>query len=256
MLRESPLFRFVAPFARRGAASLLVLAVAFTLGACGDDDPTDEDDDDFDDVIGTWVLQDAEGDAYIHITASTLSVYSENVDDACFLTITYDIQGVDGDEFTLSAQGDPNATFTATIERDGADLEVDGTPFEASDVDVDDLEICTLGVTCASLTALPLPADVDGNLETTDEQNPDGTFFDLHAFDVDSDATVTIAMTSSAFDTYLVLFDENGVYITENDDFGGSTNSRISRALAEGCYIVMATSFDAAETGAYTVTVD
>lgn len=84
----------------------------------------------------------------------------------------------------------------------------------------------------------------------------DGTFIDLFELTVTAQRTVTINMTSSAFDTYLILWDRVGNWLTENDDISESnTNSRIVRSLAPGRYVIAANAYSEGESGAYTLTV-
>ena len=62
-------------------------------------------------------------------------------------------------------------------------------------------------------------------------------------------------MASEDLDAVLTLFDgETGEFMAENDDFDGF-DARITRTLAAGCYMVMATSFDFGEMGAYNLTI-
>lgn len=49
--------------------------------------------------------------------------------------------------------------------------------------------------------------------------------------------------TDPEFDTYLYLYDENQVLITENDDFGGSRQSQITEDLCPGRYYIRVTGY-------------
>lgn len=65
-----------------------------------------------------------------------------------------------------------------------------------------------------------------------------------------------VSSSSSAYDPYLVLL-QNGMQVEANDDGGGYPNSRISRFLAPGSYIVRVSSFRRGPVGpaSYTLTV-
>ena len=95
-----------------------------------------------------------------------------------------------------------------------------------------------------------------GNLATADAKMDNGAFFDAWVFDVGQDSEVILAMTSSAFDTYLALASGAPGSVTEivemNDDLVG-TNSGISVAVAAGTYTAMATSYAGGATGDYSI---
>jgi hypothetical protein len=83
----------------------------------------------------------------------------------------------------------------------------------------------------------------------------DGSYYDLFQFPGFADQMVTIDMTSSAFDTYLGLFDPALAVVAEDDDGGGGTNSRIVFTLnATGTWTIFANSFEASQFGPYTLT--
>ena len=69
---------------------------------------------------------------------------------------------------------------------------------------------------------------------------------------------VSISMGSNRFDTYLVLFDQNGDMIASNDDDpnGFNTNSNLTLPLDPGVYSVVATSLFSLEIGSYFLDVE
>jgi hypothetical protein len=83
-----------------------------------------------------------------------------------------------------------------------------------------------------------------------------GSFVDTFEFDGAPGRRVMIDLTSTAFDTYLVLTAPSGA-VTENDDFDTLGHSRIETELTEtGTYRVQVTSYAQGETGDYTLTID
>jgi hypothetical protein len=70
---------------------------------------------------------------------------------------------------------------------------------------------------------------------------------------------VAILLTASAFDTYVYLIGTNGIVITQNDDGGGGSNSRIPAGSgyytlpSTGTYIIEVTSYVINATGSYTL---
>ena len=84
---------------------------------------------------------------------------------------------------------------------------------------------------------------------------------DAYSFSGTTGQRISILMTSSAFDTYLYLLNPDGSVLAINDDGGGVTNSRIppggSLTLpTTGSYTILANSFDAGATGAYSLTLN
>ncbi len=97
-------------------------------------------------------------------------------------------------------------------------------------------------------------ATVEGRLEDGDGKSESDTPADLWRFEGREGQRVRIDMTSSEFDTYLELFDENRVSLVEDDDGGPEgTDSRITFTLPRtGAYLIEARAF-AEATGAYTL---
>jgi S1-C subfamily serine protease len=102
---------------------------------------------------------------------------------------------------------------------------------------------------------LPLPLDgrtITGRLEDGDRTlASDDSYFDAYTFDGQAGQSITIDLTSSDFDAFLILLDPNGEQI-QDDDGGGGTNARLSLTLAStGRYTLMANSYESGETGSY-----
>jgi hypothetical protein len=110
---------------------------------------------------------------------------------------------------------------------------------------------------CSEFGTLACPSSsASGEISTDDCRLDDGSYLDLIQFQGAAGQTVTIDMTSDAFDTYLYLLDPTPAVMASNDDFGESTNSRITFTLtASGTWTIGATSFLANELGAYTLTI-
>jgi serine protease Do len=90
--------------------------------------------------------------------------------------------------------------------------------------------------------------------DSTDKRLP-GRFVKVQEVKLSAGATYAIDLTSGDFDAYLVLEDA-GKKIAEDNDSGGDRNARIIfRAPRDGTYRILITSFNAHETGSYTLTV-
>ena len=98
-----------------------------------------------------------------------------------------------------------------------------------------------------------------GTLEAGDDIQPtDSSFQDPYTFSTKEGYQIDIQMTSTAVDSYLILSDPQGNKVGENDDAAeGSNDARISLvAPSSGTYTVLANTYQAGETGAYTLTIN
>ncbi len=90
-----------------------------------------------------------------------------------------------------------------------------------------------------------------GRLSGGDPTTGDGHYFDSYLFEASRDDNITIAVSSSSFDTYLTVVASDGSTVVENDDFE-QTNSRLAFAApSDGEYEVLVSSYSAGEQGAY-----
>lgn len=96
---------------------------------------------------------------------------------------------------------------------------------------------------------------VAGNLTNDDCPLDDGSLIDFYTFSGQNGQTVTINMTSNAFDTFLFLLDPTPTVVATDDDGGQGTNSRIVFPLDQTSsdWAIGANSFDAGQTGPYTL---
>ena len=111
-----------------------------------------------------------------------------------------------------------------------------------------------LAADCTAIS--PLSCGITASsLSSSDCTASDGSQYRLWQFSGKTGDAVTIEMHSSAFDTYLMLLDPNGVPLAENDDSAkGVTDSSITFTLsASGTWAVVANSLAASQSGAYTI---
>ncbi|HEX7121350.1 MAG TPA: Ig-like domain-containing protein [Gemmatimonadaceae bacterium] len=126
---------------------------------------------------------------------------------------------------------------------------------------------------CSTLLSQPitLGATVNGQLESNDCQLNDGTFIDAYLLVLGADTDVQIDMSSTAFDTYLIVLEETPtgfLDLGQNDDVDQDNcdpfdadiepacNSRLVVSLEAGkIYHILANSALDNEFGAYTLTV-
>ena len=94
-----------------------------------------------------------------------------------------------------------------------------------------------------------------GSLSTTDcfGSVRTSSYYDRFLFIATGGTSYTITMTSSSFDTYLVLKNVSGLVVATNDDADG-TNSRIIQTIpTSGIYVIEATSYTSGATGSFTM---
>lgn len=100
----------------------------------------------------------------------------------------------------------------------------------------------------------PAPWSAEGRIEDSDRQD-DSRRFDEHRVRLEAGRRYRISASSDDFDTMLRLFRAGETEsVAENDDFGGSLNSRITYTpQAAGEYVVRVQSFSPEGRGAYRV---
>jgi hypothetical protein len=98
---------------------------------------------------------------------------------------------------------------------------------------------------------------VSGTLASTDCGTTSGSYADLYQFAGTSGQTVTITERSTGFDSYLALFNPQSQDVAENNNGGGGNDAQLVVQLnSTGNWQIAATSNSAAETGAYTLTLN
>ncbi|MGH9802369.1 MAG: BACON domain-containing protein, partial [Blastocatellia bacterium] len=113
---------------------------------------------------------------------------------------------------------------------------------------------------CSTVTPINIGQQLTGSLSTTDCRFSDGSYVDFYGFSAIGGQQVSISMDSSAFDTYLFLIGPGGNLVTQDDDGGPGTNSRIPADSgfftlpATGNYTIVANSFLSGATGSYVLT--
>jgi subtilisin len=117
----------------------------------------------------------------------------------------------------------------------------------------------TPGGSCPS-SSISVGQTVSGALASSDCRLSDGSIFDSYTFSGASGQQISVSMSSSSFDTYLLLLRPDGTLLAEDDDGGGNLNSRIPAGggtitlPSTGTYKILANSFAANVTGSYTLT--
>ena len=109
---------------------------------------------------------------------------------------------------------------------------------------------------CVATGSIALGATIAGSLATTDCELAGGELNDLYTFTTTQQRAVRFSQTSAAFDTYLEIFDADGALLGANDDSAGvlgNQTSTFKMILPAGTYDLSPSSYDAAKTGAYSL---
>ncbi|MBE7380600.1 MAG: CHAT domain-containing protein [Leptolyngbya sp. SIO1E4] len=117
-------------------------------------------------------------------------------------------------------------------------------------------------LSAAPLAQRPEPEDdlilqVSDRLTPGDDTLQDGSLYDTHTVNADAGQTLTIRLESADFDTYLLLLDDQGNTLAENDDTDAEDlNATITYTTGySGSYTVIANAYDASGQGQYQLTV-
>ncbi|MEL6136100.1 MAG: CAP domain-containing protein [Cyanobacteria bacterium J06628_6] len=96
-----------------------------------------------------------------------------------------------------------------------------------------------------------------GSLSEDDPTLSDGSRIDEYRFEGEVGQVVTIQLSSTEFDTYLIVIDGEGAVLAQNDDVSqDDTNSAVTLTLpTTSTYTVLANAYDATGRGRYQLTV-
>lgn len=108
---------------------------------------------------------------------------------------------------------------------------------------------------CQEALPITVGQSVNGRLSLVDCELDDEKLADRYALTLDARTPLQIDMFSVEIDSYLIITTPTGSSVAFNDDGAGRPNARIDTTLAAGNYIIWASSFNANETGAYTLAV-
>jgi len=122
----------------------------------------------------------------------------------------------------------------------------------ASVLGVEPLTISAVG-RCIAGGTLAIDATAAGNLSSTDCRFANGEFVDRYSFTTVSQRAVRFSQTSVSVNSFLELQGPANVVAFNDDGSATTDNSAFKVLLTPGTYDVHASSFGAAESGAYTV---
>jgi hypothetical protein len=112
----------------------------------------------------------------------------------------------------------------------------------------------TSGDPCTMSVPYTLGSTVSGSLATTDCRLGTGEYVDFYDTSLSTAQALTFNMTSTAVDSWLELYDNDGNLVGFNDDASSGTNNSALRVFAPaGPYFLVASSLTPGETGAYQI---
>lgn len=252
------------PFSRRAPSrrgSLLPpLLALIALGGCNEDPSTLASDP----IIGTWVADVIGGTLFVVITDDELRYYTASDTEECVDRTIYELEPLGGNEYLLKSTVTP-VELEARLVAQGGELSwgtsSGAVAFYRSDADPAALPLCAGGgddpsLVCSELPGVEAGQAVSGAL-TQDDPSERGFFYDVYAYQPDAQMTVEITVSSTEIDSYLYVYDAAGSLLAENDDAtADARDAGLTLQVVPGCYRIEVTSFDAGETGAYTLRID
>lgn len=118
------------------------------------------------------------------------------------------------------------------------------------------LPVAAFGQSAADLADVSFGEDVAASLTVDDPVSSRGGYADRYTFTGAAGAGVVVSMSSIEVDCYLIIEGPDGSVVGQDDDGGEGTDSRLMVTLpADGRYTVVATSYSAGASGAYTLRV-
>ena len=115
---------------------------------------------------------------------------------------------------------------------------------EANGADEDDVE------------SISLNGSESGSLSNGDIEDDEGFLADAYVLELNQDTDIEISLNPSGFDAVLILFGEGSTSPDVADSEDPEATEEIAGSAAEGCYLIVVTSFEAEETGSYSLSVD
>ena len=109
---------------------------------------------------------------------------------------------------------------------------------------------------CVASGSIALGSTISASLADTDCELSGGELNDIYTFTTTQQRAVRFSQKSAAFDTYLEIFATDGSLLGANDDSAGvlgNETSTFKMILPAGSYDLSPSSYDAAETGAYSL---
>jgi hypothetical protein len=107
---------------------------------------------------------------------------------------------------------------------------------------------------CEISSTVALNTVIAGSLRPSDCVESVATYGDYYSLKLTRGVSVTIDLASADFDARLVLYDRvSGQVLAEDDDGGVDTNARPMQFLRTGEYVVIATSYERDNVGAYSL---
>lgn len=108
----------------------------------------------------------------------------------------------------------------------------------------------------AITTVSPAGGVYRGTLDAADRVRDDGSLYDTYALQGAAGERLVVTLESSDFDAYLTVISP-GQSVTNDDDSGGGTDSRVELTLTEsGTWTIMANAYRAGDDGAYVLTIE
>jgi len=236
--------------------SIAIALALLALAGCGDSDPTGPGAP----LVGAYDRIGRPGEIIV-ITEHEFTLY-EDVG-PCWLRSPWSIAVRRGNEYTIEKPGDAERLVMEvrndTLYIISPDIIQE---YERIDFDPASLNVCREGPggypTCDMISWIPFPGGDDGTLSPTDPLLPGEPYhYDQYRIVPSAPARVRVTVSSTRFDPFVRLLTSDGDLIAENTDIApGQTDARVEADLEAGCHIIVVSSLDPTDNGAYHVEVE
>jgi hypothetical protein len=203
--------------------------------------------------VDTWVLTLDE--------ATDVRIALQSTDFDAYLALNQGRNGVAGP--TITSDDDSGGGFNSLIVTSlpAGDYSILANSYDGGATGAYTLSVLGAGGGAGGDGAVPLailPGETRvGELDGGDPTFSDGSHYDVWTFQGVAGQEVTVEMTSSEVDAYLLLYHgspESGEYVAEDDDGADGTDSRITAVLpTSGTYSIVANSYGGGEMGSYSL---
>jgi len=154
-----------------------------------------------------------------------------------------------------NGKDDNNNALLLTVLRDAGDYLILATSADGAPDAIGSYQLSLNTGTLQQLNYSATP--VIGSISNTDVQTSAGDYLDAYWFTGSAGEFVQVKMSSTAFDSFVILNASNGDLLAFDDNGGGGSDSLLTfRLPASGNYVLIVTPFEPQRTGAYTLTVN
>lgn len=186
--------------------------------------------------------------------AQIIEINLSSTDFDTFLMLTND-SGFQADNDDVEP-GNFNSRLVVTLPQDGQ-YSIGVTSYAPGEMGAYTFSVAEGSVEETTQTIIEVGQSVVGQLEFGDGQLISGEYQDVYQFIATAGQALQISLTSSEFDTYLMVGNDLGFQLVNNNADPSGTDSRVvATPPVDGLYTIYVTSNAVTEVGSYTLTIE